>query len=83
MAVLGTNNDVVTMRIFTGTGDRPKPDFAGLITILPASHHYDSSPAYTLEHIDKHARLTQMRQLMDRDVNSAGILTCFPFDTFG
>ncbi len=80
MAVLGTNTTVVTARLFTGTGDKPKPDYAGLITILPESHHYDSPQAYTLEHADKRARHTQMRQHTDRDASSAGILTCFPFD---
>ena len=83
MAVLGTNTNIVTVRLFTGTGDRPKPDFAGLFTISPASHHYDSSPAYTLKHADERARFTQMRQHTDRDIRSAGILTCFPFDVFG
>lgn len=65
--------------LFTGTGDRLKRAFALLLVISPGSHHYGSSPGYTLEQIGAPAQHTQMRPSARRDCSGAGILTCWPF----
>ena len=79
MSVLGTNRTDDSSRIFMDTRNRPKRVYTLLLVLSPGSHHYGSSPAYTLEQLDEAARFIPMCQRLDRIWPGAGILTCFPF----